>query len=307
MIRPSPSVPVRVAIIGAGAVSDYHHVPALRLDPRATLVAVCDSNSELLAQRKAEWGVGKVTTDPEALCADPDVDAVIIATPNYTHRPIALAAARAGKHVMCEKPLGLNAGEVREMYHAARDAEVVHMTAFTYRFAPAMRYLKHLVASGSLGEPRHFRSQRFLDWPETSWGWRQYAHLAGAGDLFDMTIHRIDFAIDLLGPIARVCGALARFAPRTVTNEGGACAPSDVDDWSSIIGEFAVRRDRRVGRHHAGQGIWSPRLWTRVGRDQRLGGFGRLPVAHAQQRAGGQDRKRPRSTGRARGILEVER
>ena len=87
------------------------------------------------------------------------------------------------------------------MYHAARDAGVVHMTAFTYRFAPAMRYLKHLVASGALGEPRHFRSQRFLDWPETSWGWRQYKDKAGAGDLFDMTIHRIDFAQDLLGPI----------------------------------------------------------------------------------------------------------
>ncbi len=67
------------------------------------------------------------------------------------------------------------------MYHAARDAGVVHMTAFTYRFAPAMLYLKHLLKSGALGEPRHFRSQRFLDWPETSWGWRQYKDKAGAG------------------------------------------------------------------------------------------------------------------------------
>ncbi len=113
------------------------------------------------------------------------------------------------------------------------------MTAFTYRFAPSMRYLKHLVTSGALGTPRHFRSQRFLDWPETSWGWRQYEQLAGAGDLFDMTIHRIDFAQDLLGPIARVTGALARFAERTTTTAGAACEPSDVDDWSSIIGEFA--------------------------------------------------------------------
>ena len=60
------------------------------------------------------------------------------------------------------------------MYEAARDAGVVHMTAFTYRFAPSMRYLRHLLRAGSLGTPRHFRSQRFLDWPETSWGWRQY-------------------------------------------------------------------------------------------------------------------------------------
>ena len=140
---------------------------------------------------------------------------------------------------MCEKPLGLNAGEVRDMYIAARDAGVVHMTAFTYRFAPAMRYLRHLVKSGALGQPRHFRSQRFLDWPETSWGWRQYKDKAGAGDLFDMTIHRIDFAIDLLGPIERVCGAVARFARRTTTADGKTCPPSDVDDWSSMIGEFA--------------------------------------------------------------------
>jgi predicted dehydrogenase len=229
--------PVRVAIVGAGAVSDYHHVPALRLDPRAELVAACDENGALLEQRKQEWGVA-VTADYRALCADPGVDAVIIATPNFTHKPIALAATAAGKHVMCEKPLGLNAGEVRAMYEAARDAGVVHMTAFTYRFAPSMRYLRHLVKSGALGTPRHFRSQRFLDWPETSWGWRQYKDKAGAGDLYDMTIHRIDFAIDLLGPIARVCGAVARFAPRDQTPDGKACPPSEVDDWSCLIGEF---------------------------------------------------------------------
>lgn len=232
------SQPIRVAIIGAGKVSDYHHVPAIRLDKRATLVAACDADPALLEARKRDWGIDKVTTDPEALCNDPEVDAVIIATPNFTHHAIAVAAARGGKHIMCEKPLGLNAGEVREMYHAARDNQVVHMTAFTYRFAPSMRYMKHLVSSGALGQPRHFRSQRFLDWPETSWGWRQYTNKAGAGDLFDMTIHRIDFSIDLLGPIKTICGAVARFAPRTETVDGKSCPPSDVDDWSSLIGEF---------------------------------------------------------------------
>lgn len=229
---------VRVAVIGAGAVSDYHHVPALKLDPRVELVAVCDASAELLEKRRADWGVERVTTDPEEVCRDDNVDAVIIATPNFTHKPIALAAAKAGKHVMCEKPLGINAGEVRDMYEACRDAKVVHMTAFTYRFAPSMRYLKHLLRSGALGTPRHFRSQRFLDWPETSWGWRQYQDKAGAGDLYDMTIHRIDFAIDLLGPIKHVCGAVARFAPRTAAPDGTPCAPSNVDDWSSLIGEF---------------------------------------------------------------------
>jgi predicted dehydrogenase len=232
------SQPIRIAIIGAGAVSDYHHVPAIRLDPRATLAGVCDTSRELVEKRRTDWQCENVTTDYKQICTDPNVDAVIIATPNFTHRDISLAAARNGKHVMCEKPLGLNAGEVRDMYHACRDAGVVHMTAFTYRFAPSMRYMRHLATSGALGQLRHFRSQRFLDWPETSWGWRQYKDKAGAGDLFDMTIHRIDFAIDLLGPLARLCGAVARFAPRDVTTDGKACPPSEVDDWSSLIGEF---------------------------------------------------------------------
>src|SRR5262249_37883099 len=154
---------VRVAIVGAGAVSDYHHVPGLRIDPRAELVMACDVSTALLEKRKAEWGIDRVTNDPNEVCASDKVDAVIIATPNDTHKPIALAAAKAGKHVMCEKPLGLSASEVRAMYEACRNAGVVHMTAFTYRFAPSMRYLKHLLSTGALGEPRHFRSQRFLD------------------------------------------------------------------------------------------------------------------------------------------------
>jgi predicted dehydrogenase len=237
-IRPAKP-PVRIAIVGTGRVSDYHHVPGIRLDPRAKLVAACDMDAKLLEARRREWNLEKITTDVEKICADPEIDAIIIATPNFTHRNIAVAAAQAGKHIMCEKPLGLNAAEVREMYTAARDHGVVHMTAFTYRFAPAMRYLKFLVKSGTLGTTRHFRSQRFLDWPETSWAWRQYKDQAGAGDLFDMTIHRIDFAIDLLGPISRVCGAVARFAERNTTADGRPCPPSEVDDWSSLIGEFA--------------------------------------------------------------------
>ena len=261
MQRPSSQTPLRIGIIGAGAVSDYHHVPAIRLDSRARLVAACDANSQLLEKRKGQWCIDKVTMDAATLCADAEIDAVVIATPNYTHRSIALDAIRHGKHVMCEKPLGLNAAEVREMYTAARDGGVVHMTAFTYRFAPAMRYLKHLVSDGSLGEPRHFRSQRFLDWPETSWGWRQYQKLAGAGDLFDMTIHRIDLAIDLMGPLARICGALARFAPRTETATGERCAPSDVDDWSSIIGQFTS----------GATGVWEG---TTLAKGYHRGGFG---------------------------------
>src|SRR5687768_8425359 len=110
----SKQAPIRVGIIGAGAVSDYHHVPGIRIDPRAELGGVCDASKELAEKRRTDWGVDLVTTDFEELCASPNIDAVIVATPNYTHRDIALAAAKHGKHIMCEKPLGLHSGEVRE-------------------------------------------------------------------------------------------------------------------------------------------------------------------------------------------------
>jgi predicted dehydrogenase len=229
---------VRIALIGAGAVADFHHVPGMRIDGRAELAAICDPNRELLARRMQDWAAPKGTADYEEIAEDPQIDAVIIGTPNYLHGAIALACIARGKHVMCEKPLGLNAAEALRMCRAARERGVRHMTAFTYRFAPSMRYLKHLVSSGALGTPRHFRSQRFLDLPETSWGWRQRQEFAGAGDLYDMTIHRIDFAQDLLGPIRDVCGAVARFAPRDKTADGAECDPSDVDDWSALIGRF---------------------------------------------------------------------
>ena len=229
---------VRIAIIGAGAVADYHHVPGIRLDPRAELVAACDPNEQLLARRKSDWKITKVTKDYTEIAADPAIDAVIICTPNDTHFPITMACLEGGKHVMCEKPLGLNAAEAWKMCATAREKNVRHMTAFTYRFAPSMRYLRHLVQSGGLGFPRHFRSQRFLDWPETSWGWRQYKKQAGAGDLFDMTIHRIDYAQDLMGRMTAICGAVAQFAPRDKNPDGSSCPPSEVDDWSALICQF---------------------------------------------------------------------
>ena len=237
-MSPSTENKINLAVIGAGLVSDYHHVPGIRLDPRARLVAVCDTDEALLEKRKLDWQVDKVTSNPEEIFSDEDVDGVIIATPNFTHKELAISAAVNGKHIMCEKPLGLNADEVAAMYGSAKAGGVVHMTAFTYRFAPSMRYLKHLVQRGDLGTPRHFRSQRFLDLPETSWGWRQYKDKAGAGDLFDMTIHRIDFAQELLGPIKKICGSVARFAERTETADGSSCPPSEVDDWSALIGDF---------------------------------------------------------------------
>jgi predicted dehydrogenase len=238
-LRPEYGVLVRIALIGVGAVASFHHIPGIRIDPRVALVAICDDNAKLLEQREREWGPLKVTRNYMDIVNDPSIDAVVIATPNNLHLPITLACIKAGKHVMLEKPIGLNEKEAVLLATEAEKAGIVHMTAFTYRFAPSMRYLRKLISDGKLGEIRHFRSQRFLDWPETSWSWRQYKKTAGAGNLYDMMIHRIDFSMYLLNsPIKSVSGSVKQFVPRYKTPTGETCPLSEVDDWSALIVEF---------------------------------------------------------------------
>ena len=137
---------VGVGVIGVGGISSYVHLPGLRLCPRAEIVAVCDADGNLARQRAAEYDVPHVFTDYRDLLRLPAVDAVVVATPTVLHAPIALAAIAAGKHVLVEKQLAMDYAEAVTMYEAAERAGVHHMTAFTYRFVPAMRYLRHLLA-----------------------------------------------------------------------------------------------------------------------------------------------------------------
>ncbi len=223
---------VGVAIIGAGQIALANHLPGLNLLPNAKLVALCDSDEDALRRASDQTGVRATFTDYYKLLDHDGVDAVIIATPNSTHPPIAIAAAKAGKHVMCEKPLALNLADSLAMLGAAEAANVRHMTAFTYRFVPAMRYMKHLIDSGAIGTPHHFRAQRFQDWAHRSLGWRQVKTLAGTGEMGDMLSHRIDYAHLLIGPIARLVADLKTFVPTRGGN------PSDVDDWVAMIADF---------------------------------------------------------------------
>src|SRR5437667_6889337 len=119
------------------------------------------------------------------------------------------------------------------MYEAAEKARVRHMTAFTYRFVPAMRYLAHLVKSGALGQPYHYRSCRLQDWGNRSLAWRQVSKLAGSGELGDMLSHRIDFAHLLIGPMTR----LVANTKRVIDDRQG--TRSDLEDWAGIIADFA--------------------------------------------------------------------
>jgi predicted dehydrogenase len=224
---------IGIALIGSGGIALANHVPGIALCPqRAKLVALCDTNPATLQKASQATGVTVTTTDYREILKRDDVQAVIIATPNFVHAPIALDAIAAGKHVLCEKPIAMNLAEAVKMYKAAEAAKVRHMTAFTYRFVPAMHYMSHLVQSGALGKPYHFRAQRFQDWGDRNLAWRQVKKLAATGELGDMLSHRIDFGHWLVGPMTRVSAALKRF----IDTRGG--EPSDLDDWVAMIADF---------------------------------------------------------------------
>lgn len=223
-----------VGIIGCGGIALQNHLPGLALCSEARLVALCDSNPTVLQRASRQTGVTSTFVNYPDLLARSEVHAVIIATPNFLHAPIALAAIAAGKHVLCEKPIAMNYAESLAMLRAAEKAGVRHMTAFTYRFVPAMNYMAHLVKSGFIGQPWHFRSCRLQDWGTRAVGWRQVAKLAGTGELGDMLSHRIDYAHLLIGPITRLVADLRRFHD---VREG---QPSDLEDWVTIMVKFSA-------------------------------------------------------------------
>jgi predicted dehydrogenase len=229
---------VRVALIGSGGIAVQNHIPGIRLHPEGEVVALCDTNAQALGGASAASGISRTTTDYASIVAADDIDAVVIATPNHVHAPIALAAMAAGKHVLCEKPLGMNGQETEAMALAAERAGVVNMTAFTYRFIPAIRWMQQLLAEETLGTLYHLRIRRLQDWGDAALGWRQQRDLAGSGELGDMLAHRIDYVHYLVGPLTRVV-AHTRQCLAERRRPDGTIAPSDVEDWVAVIGEVA--------------------------------------------------------------------
>jgi predicted dehydrogenase len=223
---------IRIGIIGSGGIALANHMPGFKLCPEARVVALCDSDPATLQRASQQTGITATFNDYRQLLDRADVDAVVIATPNVFHAPIAHAAIERKKHVLCEKPIAMNLAEALGMLQAADAAGVRHMTAFTYRFVPAMRYMSHLVHSGAIGRPFHFRASRFQDWGTRNLGWRQVKKLAATGELGDMLSHRIDYGHLLVGPVSRLVARTKRF----VDTRGG--APSDLDDWVAILADY---------------------------------------------------------------------
>jgi predicted dehydrogenase len=223
---------LNIGIIGCGAIALQNHLPGLALCPDVKVTACCDADPATLERARQLTGATVTCADYAEIIRREDVHAVIIATPNFTHAPIAIEAVAHGKHVLCEKPMAMNHAEATAMADAAERAGVRHMTAFTYRFVPAMRYLAHRVRRGDLGQPYHYRSCRLQDWGTRGVGWRQVRKLAGTGELGDMLSHRIDFAHLLVGPMRRLVAQMKLWHPV----RGG--QPNDLEDWVALLADF---------------------------------------------------------------------
>ena len=223
---------INIGIIGCGKITFQNHIPGFQHCPDAKVNALCDSNPTLLKESQSKTGINLIFTDYRELLRREDIDAVIVATPNFTHFEIVMDAIKYGKHVFCEKPIAMNYREAKMMTEAAEKAGVCNMTAFTYRFVPAMRYMRELIKKGFIGEPYHYRSCRLQDWQDRYLGWRQNKTLAGTGELSDMLSHRIDFAHILVGDFDKIVADTKIFH----SIRGG--EKNDLDEWVGVIGEF---------------------------------------------------------------------
>jgi predicted dehydrogenase len=230
--------PIQIGLIGCGSITHFIHIPGFQLCPGVTLATACDSSLDGARSTANQYGIGKFTTNYHEVLQDPVIDAVVIATPNDLHKPISLEALAEGKHVLCEKPLGLNLTDCEEMVEVAQKAGKVNLVSFVYRFVPAMRYMKYLVDSGALGEIRHFRAFYLQRVPEVWLGWRSRQCQSGSGTLGDIGTHLIDFAHYLLGDIKSVSSWVKTFLPRRPVAGTDRYEDIDVDDAAGFLAEF---------------------------------------------------------------------
>ncbi len=207
--------------------------------------------THLRAQRRKgqafadRWGFEAAVTDWRTLIDDKDVDLIDIASPNDTHAEIAAAAAKAGKMVMCEKPLGRNPAESEAMIKAVEDAKVANMVWYNYRRVPAVTLAKQLIDEGRLGRIFHYRTVFLQDWtissdlPQGGEGlWRLDASVAGSGVTGDLLAHNIDTAMWLNGGIDEVTAMTETFIKTRKHNLTGKDEPVNIDDASAFLARF---------------------------------------------------------------------
>ncbi|WP_309086667.1 Gfo/Idh/MocA family oxidoreductase [Chelativorans sp.] len=205
---------LNVAMIGGGFMGKAHALayaampmffwPAPAIPVRKIVVDVTEA---MAADASDRFGFEEASTDWRAVVERRDIDVVDICTPNNSHAEIAIAAARAGKHIICEKPLARTGDEARSMYEAVKGGTSIHMVAFNYRRTPAVALARKLIDEDRIGEILNFRGTYLQDWsadPDAPLSWRFQKDIAGSGTVGDIGTHVIDFARYLVGEFAAV-------------------------------------------------------------------------------------------------------
>jgi predicted dehydrogenase len=205
------------------------------------MAAICGRDHRATRRAAAMLGWEKPVDDWKAVMADPVIDVVDICTPNDSHAEIAIAAARAGKAILCEKPLARNVTEARRMVEAVKRARVTNMVCHNYRRVPAIALAKQMIDDGEIGDRiYHFRARYAQDWiadENFPLVWRLQSKVAGSGALGDIGAHIIDLARFLVGEIAGVSAVSETFVKKRLT-KNRQLARVDVDDAVSVIGKF---------------------------------------------------------------------
>jgi predicted dehydrogenase len=222
---------LNIGMIGGGFMGKAHALaysampmffwPAPAIPHRHTIV---DVNEELAKEAAAKLGFENYSTDWRAVINDPEIDIIDIVTPNNTHAEIAIAAAKAGKHIISEKPLALGAEEAKTMLEAVQAAGVKHAVAFNYRRTPAVALAKKYIEEGRIGNILSFRGTYLQDWSadaNSPLSWRFQKKIAGSGALGDIGTHVVDFARYLVGEITDVNAVTKTWIPDRPIQSGG--------------------------------------------------------------------------------------
>ena len=224
----------------------FHQAPNFfDLPYKPVLKTICARNGEKAKAFAEKWGYESYETDWRRLIDDKDIDLIDIASPNDTHAEVAIAAAQAGKIVMCEKPLGRNPAESEAMVKAVEDAGVPNMVWYNYRRVPAVTLAKQLIDEGRLGRIFHYRTVFLQDWtisadlPQGGAGlWRLDASVSGSGVTGDLLAHNIDTALWLNGPIEEVTAVTETFIKSRKHTLTGEVQPVTIDDASLFLARF---------------------------------------------------------------------
>ncbi len=232
------------AFMGKAHSNAFKTIPYMMYPPVAIpkLVAICGRNAEATAEAVRRFGYETYYTDWRAMLDDERVHLFDNGGPNDAHAEPCIAAAQAGKHILCEKPLARTAEESKTMLDAVNQAGVKHMVAFNYRFVPAIRQVRNLIESGALGQIYHFRAVYLQEWIMPHYGtpkiWRLDKSVAGSGSLGDLGAHIIDLGHYLVGGLKSVSAMTRTFVDERPLPDGSGTGKVDVDDAFVAAVEF---------------------------------------------------------------------